>query len=111
MCKENKQLATYFGYDIGKSLKIQDNHKLSDVKKLLLDHSNIKRIQDSPIVLKWFEVNKESKPDEPDQENYPIKKKIKKIIFMKVDQNPIRYVRYVRFRFRNYQRISISTWR
>ena len=55
MCKDNKQLATYFGYDNGKSLKIQDNHKVSDVKKLLLNHSNIKRVQDNPIVLKWFD--------------------------------------------------------
>ena len=55
MCKENKQLATYFGYDNGKSLKIEDNHKVSDVKKLLLNHSNIKRVQDNPIVLKWFD--------------------------------------------------------
>ena len=55
MCKENKQLSTYFGYDIGKSLKIENNHKVSDIKKLLLNNSNIKRIQDNPIVLKWFE--------------------------------------------------------
>ena len=57
MCKENKQLATYFGYDNGKSLKIENNHKLADIKKLLLNNSNIKRIQDNPIVLKWFEVD------------------------------------------------------
>jgi replicative DNA helicase Mcm len=42
ICKENKQLATYFGYDIEKSLKIQDNHKTSDVKKLLLENTHIK---------------------------------------------------------------------
>jgi len=44
MCEENKQLATYFGYDNGKSLKIQDNHKVSDIKKLLLENTNIKRV-------------------------------------------------------------------
>ena len=72
MCKDNKQLATYFGYDNGKSLKIQDNHKVSDVKKLLLNHSNIKRVQDNPIVLKWFDdpqqqPDQSDEPDEPDQ--------------------------------------------
>ena len=77
MCKEDKQLATYFGYDSGKSLKIQDNHKVSDVKKLLLNHSNIKRIQDNPIVLKWFEnpEPQSDEPDEHDQENYPNQEK------------------------------------
>ena len=67
ICKENKQLATYFGYDINKSLKIEDNHKVSDVKKLLLNNSHIKRIQDSPIVLKWFDEPPQS--DESDREN------------------------------------------
>ena len=49
MCKENKQLATYFGYDIGKSLKIQDNHKVSDVKKLLLIIPTLKEFKIIPL--------------------------------------------------------------
>jgi len=75
MCKENKQLATYFGYDVGKSLKIENNHKVADIKKLLLSNSNIKRIQDNPIVLKWFN---DIQPDEPDRENYADQEKNKK---------------------------------
>ena len=41
MCKENKQLATYFGYDIGKSLKIQDNHKTSERKEIIIKYTHI----------------------------------------------------------------------
>ena len=55
ICKDNKQLATFFGYEGEKSLKIKDNHKVSDVKELLLNHTNIKRVQDNPITLKWFD--------------------------------------------------------
>ena len=80
MCKEDKQLSSYFGYDKDKSLKIEDNHKVSDVKKLLLNHSNIKRVQDNPIVLKWFEgpqpqSDQPDEPDKPDRENYPNQRK------------------------------------
>jgi DNA replicative helicase MCM subunit Mcm2 (Cdc46/Mcm family) len=89
MCKDDKQLATYFGYDIGKSLKIQDNRKVSEVKKLLLNNSHIKRVQDNPIVLKWFDNNSNSSnnnnspsqsdtSDIPDKENYPDQEKIDK---------------------------------
>ena len=55
MCKEDKQLATYFGYDIGKTLEIKYNHKTRDVKELLLNNSNIKIIKEKPMVLKWIE--------------------------------------------------------
>src|SRR3546814_20370902 len=61
ICKYNKQLATYFGYDNEKSLKIQDNHKIRDVKESLLNHSNIKRINNNPITLKWFEDRKSTR--------------------------------------------------
>ncbi len=94
MCKDDKQFATYFGYDSGKSLKIQDNHKVSDVKKLLLNHTNIKRVQDNPIVLKWFESpqpnqpNQSDQPDEPDRENYPDQEKNKKNNFNESDSKP-----------------------
>ena len=75
MCKQNKQLATYFGYDIEKSLKMQDNRKVSDVKKLLLENTHIKRVQDNPIVLKWFGQPQSDEPDKPDRENYPTQEK------------------------------------
>lgn len=55
ICKEDKQLATFFGYDNEKSLKIKDNHKTRDVKNLLLGHSNIKIIGEKPLLLKWLD--------------------------------------------------------
>jgi replicative DNA helicase Mcm len=72
MCQEDKQLASYFGYDNDKSLKIQDNHKASNVKKLLLTHTNIKRVHDNPIVLKWFDdsSSQSDQSDQSDEENY-----------------------------------------
>jgi hypothetical protein len=57
ICKENKQLAIYFGYDKDRSLKIKDNRKTKDVKELLLNNSHIKEINSHPIVLKWFDDN------------------------------------------------------
>ena len=94
MCKEDKQLSTYFGYDKDKSLKIEDNHKVSDVKKLLLNHSNIKRVQDNPIVLKWFEGPQPQNPTNLTNltnlipENYPDREKNKKNNFYESDSEP-----------------------
>ena len=56
ICKEDKQLAMYFGYDKEKSLKIKDNSKTQDVRDLLLNNSHIKKISENPIVLKWFDT-------------------------------------------------------
>jgi DNA replicative helicase MCM subunit Mcm2 (Cdc46/Mcm family) len=71
MCKEDKQLAVFFRYDNEKSLKIQDNHKTRDVKELLLAHSNIKRTNNNPITLKWFDSpvdnQQQQQPDEHDK--------------------------------------------
>jgi DNA replicative helicase MCM subunit Mcm2 (Cdc46/Mcm family) len=53
ICKENKQISTYFGYDTGNTLEIKYNHKTRIVKELLLNNSHIKKIKDNPIVLKW----------------------------------------------------------
>ena len=55
MCEENKQLATYFGYDVGKSLKIRDNIKTRDVYELIKKqrHPNIIIKDEKPVVLKW----------------------------------------------------------
>ena len=78
MCKENKQLATYFGYDNEKSLKIQDNRKTREVKELLLNNSHIKRVQDNPIVLKWFNDPQSDTSDTSDKDNYQDQEKNKK---------------------------------
>jgi replicative DNA helicase Mcm len=80
ICKDNKQLATYFGYDNEKSLKIQDNHKIRDVKESLLNHSNIKRINNNPITLKWFDNtppvdNQQQQQKQSDEHDQPDKEK------------------------------------
>jgi DNA replicative helicase MCM subunit Mcm2 (Cdc46/Mcm family) len=67
ICKEDKQLATFYGYDNEKSLKIKDNHKVRDIKELLLNHTNIKRIRDNPITLKWFDNSNSDEGDEHDE--------------------------------------------
>ena len=56
ICKDNKQLASYFRYDEGKSLKIKHNYKIQELRDLLINNSHIKQISDSPIVLKWFDL-------------------------------------------------------
>lgn len=68
--KNNKQVASYFGYDRNKSLKIADNkptHKVYD--KLSNNHSNIKVVQQNPIVLKWFESDQSDPSDRPSNTN------------------------------------------
>jgi DNA replicative helicase MCM subunit Mcm2 (Cdc46/Mcm family) len=53
ICQENEQLAKYFGYG-GKSLKIRDNAKVNDVYHLLVKNSNIVKIGEKPVILKWL---------------------------------------------------------
>jgi replicative DNA helicase Mcm len=54
VCENNEQLAKYFEYD-DKSLKIKNNRKVRDVYEQLLNHSNIKKVQEKPIVLQWLD--------------------------------------------------------
>ncbi|HSF50155.1 MAG TPA: AAA family ATPase, partial [Nitrososphaeraceae archaeon] len=51
-CERNMQVHQYFG--INKSLKIEHNSKTRVVYDMLLNHTNIKRVQDKPIVLQWI---------------------------------------------------------
>lgn len=53
LCQVDKQLANYFEYG-KKQLKIENSKKLRNVYELLLNHPNIKKVQDRPIVLQWF---------------------------------------------------------
>jgi DNA replicative helicase MCM subunit Mcm2 (Cdc46/Mcm family) len=54
VCENNEQLANYLEYN-EKPLKIKNNRKLRDVYERLLNHSNIKKVQERPIVLQWLE--------------------------------------------------------
>jgi hypothetical protein len=57
-CERNIQIHQYFG--INKSLKIEHNSKTRIVYDMLLNHSNIKRVQDKSIVLQWIETSNTS---------------------------------------------------
>jgi hypothetical protein len=54
-CERNVQVNQYFG--INKPLKIEHNSKTRIVYDMLLTHSNIKRVQDKPIVLQWISLS------------------------------------------------------
>ena len=76
ICKRNKQVAIWLGYDENKSLKMRDNHKINDLYHRLLNHSNIKRVQEKPTVLQWLcdpcdpcDENLETKTEKNDNEN------------------------------------------
>ena len=54
ICESNEQLANYFEYP-EKQLRIKNNRKMRNVCEMLLNHSNIKKIQERPIVLQWID--------------------------------------------------------
>ena len=64
ICQRNEQLANYFEFG-KKSFKIQDNKKIRNIYEMLLNHSNIKKIKEKPIVLQWLsnEKNNENNPN------------------------------------------------
>jgi hypothetical protein len=100
MCQEDKQLANYFGYG-KKPLRIKHNHKIRDVyENYLKNHSNIKIIQEKPIVLKWFDPKTETEDqnlsdtsDTSDVDKLSIKNKNEKNSenFNKNDPEPVSY--------------------
>jgi DNA replicative helicase MCM subunit Mcm2 (Cdc46/Mcm family) len=54
ICQGDEQLSYYFGYNKEKSLKMRDNIKIRDLIDRLLNHSNIKRVQEKPAILQWL---------------------------------------------------------
>jgi replicative DNA helicase Mcm len=54
VCEGDEQLAYYFGYNKEKSLKMRNNIKIRDLCDRLLNHSEIKRVQEKPVVLQWL---------------------------------------------------------
>lgn len=65
ICQRNKQLASYFKYGKTKSLKIENNKKVRNVCNMFLNNSNIKKIQDRPIVLQWLSDTKNKEGNNP----------------------------------------------
>ena len=95
ICKNNEQCADYLGYP-RKSLQIKTNRKSRKICYKLLNNSHIKKLNEHPIALKWFDNyddnnnNESDLRDTGDTNNTPNKKNlIKKWNFlMKVDKNP-----------------------
>jgi DNA replicative helicase MCM subunit Mcm2 (Cdc46/Mcm family) len=65
VCENNEQLANYFEYD-EKPLKIKNNRKVRDVYERLLNHSNIKKVQEKPIVLQWLDTSSTITIEDPE---------------------------------------------
>ncbi|HSF50579.1 MAG TPA: AAA family ATPase [Nitrososphaeraceae archaeon] len=63
VCESNEQLANYFEYD-EKPLRIKNNRKVRNVYEMLLNHSNIKKVQEKPIVLQWLDPTPSTKTEE-----------------------------------------------
>ncbi|MGD1838590.1 MAG: AAA family ATPase [Nitrososphaeraceae archaeon] len=53
VCKKNGQIANYLGYNNNKQLRIRNNKKVRNIYEMLLNHTNIKLMQEKPVVLQW----------------------------------------------------------
>ena len=94
ICKNNEQCADYLGYP-RKSLQIKTNRKSRKICYKLLNNSHIKKLNEHPIALKWFDNyddnnNESDLGDTDDTNNTPNKKNLikKRNFLMKVDKNP-----------------------
>src|SRR4029453_5901771 len=54
VCEKNDHIARYLGFG-HKSLQTAFNRKVRNVRDLLIKNPNIKRTNERPIVLEWFE--------------------------------------------------------
>ena len=83
ICKNNEQCADYLGYP-RKSLQIKTNRKSRKICYKLLNNSHIKKLNEHPIALKWFDNyddnnnNESDLRDTGDTNNTPNKKKFDK---------------------------------
>jgi replicative DNA helicase Mcm len=81
ICKNNLQIADYLGYP-RKSLQIKINHKSRKICYKLLNNSHVKKINEHPIALKWFDNydnnNESDLSDSGDSNKIPNEKKFDK---------------------------------
>jgi hypothetical protein len=68
-CERNEQIKNYLNFGNDKSLRLRDNKKVRDIYEMLLNHKNIKRIQEKPVVLQWFESERSDNGDYEDNNN------------------------------------------
>lgn len=67
VCQRNEQTSRYLGFVENNTsvLQIRNNKKTRAVYDILQNHTNIKKIQEKPVVLQWF-------PDNKDPRNYKV---------------------------------------
>ncbi|HSF51977.1 MAG TPA: AAA family ATPase [Nitrososphaeraceae archaeon] len=63
VCKNNEQCADYLEYP-RKSLQIKNNRKTRKICYKLLNNSHIKKVNEHPIILKWFDDNNNDKDND-----------------------------------------------
>jgi len=54
ICEKIEQVKRYLSFG-NKPLRMRDNKKVRNLYEMLVAHKNIKRIQEKPIVLQWFD--------------------------------------------------------
>jgi replicative DNA helicase Mcm len=69
VCERDEQIKNYLNFGNDKSLRLRDNKKVRDVYEMLLNHKNVKRIQEKPVVLQWFECDGGDNKDNDDQDS------------------------------------------
>jgi replicative DNA helicase Mcm len=77
VCQKNSYVKHYFCFSNG-NLRLSDNIKVRIVYEMLLNHSNIRRVQEKPVVLQWYsseydvydtyDINKTPKTDKDEHE-------------------------------------------
>lgn len=54
-CEMNEYVKRYLGFT-NSSLKIRENFKVRNIYKMLEENPNVKKMQEKPVVLQWFDV-------------------------------------------------------
>jgi hypothetical protein len=53
VCQNNNYVKNYLCFGNG-NLRLSDNMKVRNVYEMLLNHSNVRRVQEKPVVLQWY---------------------------------------------------------
>jgi replicative DNA helicase Mcm len=77
VCQQNNYIKNYFYFSNG-NLRLSNNIKVRTVYDMLLNHRNVKRVQEKPVVLQWYsserdvydtyDIDKIPKPEKEEQE-------------------------------------------
>ncbi len=61
-CQNNHYIERYLCFG-NKPLRLRDNKKVRSVYEMLLNHTNVRRNQEKPVVLQWFDNPQEPEPE------------------------------------------------